>query len=389
MHIIDTHVHSIEGSPCGKVNSSEIVLLYKENGYDGIVLTNHFNAAIFERLRFAKMPTWQDKIKGYLASYYEALRVGAQIGLRVYLGIELSNNESRNEYLIYGVTEDFLLAHEYLYSKPLAEIKKIVDENNLLLIQAHPCRHNAYIMPIELIDGVEGFNGNFKHDSNNATASRVGKKIGKIITSGSDFHDFADLGNGGVIFKSKPQNDNIAEAFRTIPYKLIRTKPQYLEIMILDMDEDDVANPKDILSLARGNGADLIVLHYNGDENKLHKVKNEIKHMPSVLFCNGRIIYGKECTICRTSVFPSLEGAEKNNIFEPTVVICDEITPDATQMLNNRHITAVIAAKSGRDKPYKIGKTKICGFDNDFPIYPKGYMLSITGSYAHIGNINI
>lgn len=389
MHIIDTHVHSVEGSPCGKVSSFEIVKLYKENGYDGIVLTNHFNAVIFERLRFAQMVSWQDKIKGYLASYYEALRAGAQVGLRVYLGIELMNNESQNEYLIYGVTEDFLLSHEYFYNKPMSEIRKIADENNLLLIQAHPCRNNAYVMPSELIDGVEGFNGNFRHDSNNATALKIGKKMGKIITSGSDFHEYADLGNGGVIFKSEPRNDNIAQAFRTIPYKLIKTKPQYLEIMILCMDADDVENPKDLLGIARSNGADLIVLSYNGDENKLHKVKKEIKHMHSVLFCNGKIIYGNEFTMGRTSVYLSLEGAKRNNIFEPSVVICDEIKHDAIEKLDNRHITAVIAAKSGEDKPYNIERTLICGFDNDFPLYPKGYMMSITGSSAHIGDIYI
>jgi len=46
----DTHVHTKEVSPCGKVPAIEVVKLYKDAGYHGIVITDHYCDSFFESL---------------------------------------------------------------------------------------------------------------------------------------------------------------------------------------------------------------------------------------------------------------------------------------------------------------------------------------------------
>ena len=38
----DIHTHTSEVSPCGKVEAEKVVELYKEAGYTGIVITDHY-----------------------------------------------------------------------------------------------------------------------------------------------------------------------------------------------------------------------------------------------------------------------------------------------------------------------------------------------------------
>ena len=40
---VETHCHTLGGSHCAKVSAKETVQLYKEAGYDTLILTNHYN----------------------------------------------------------------------------------------------------------------------------------------------------------------------------------------------------------------------------------------------------------------------------------------------------------------------------------------------------------
>ena len=44
---IDLHVHTRESSFCGKTNGSIVAELYKKAGYDGLVITDHYNKSFF------------------------------------------------------------------------------------------------------------------------------------------------------------------------------------------------------------------------------------------------------------------------------------------------------------------------------------------------------
>ena len=56
------------------------------------------------------------------------------------LGMEFRNYETDNDFLIVGLTEDFLYRHPNLYELPLAKAIDVFHENGMLVIQAHPVR---------------------------------------------------------------------------------------------------------------------------------------------------------------------------------------------------------------------------------------------------------
>ena len=41
-YIYETHLHTSEGSACGRSKAADIVHAYKAAGYTGIIITDHF-----------------------------------------------------------------------------------------------------------------------------------------------------------------------------------------------------------------------------------------------------------------------------------------------------------------------------------------------------------
>lgn len=201
MYKYDTHTHTSEVSPCGKVEASEIVRLYKQEGYNGIVITDHYYDGFFNRCLSS---SWEGKAKEYLAGYRSALEEGNKIGLKVLLGIELRFQDSPNDYLVYGIDEKLLFDYPELYKSNLKEFRKFANEKNLLIYQAHPYRKGS--SPTDdptLLDGVEVYNGHPRHDSHNDLAYAFGVKNKLKSISGSDFHQTPDLARGGIITKEE------------------------------------------------------------------------------------------------------------------------------------------------------------------------------------------
>src|SRR5690554_7795245 len=101
----ETHLHTGETSVCGRIKGAEAARLYKAAGYDGIIVTDHYNRGYFQR-RFAygsgRKFTWTEKIDKFLSGYRGALEEGKRLGLAVLLGMEIRFNGSRNDYLVYG-----------------------------------------------------------------------------------------------------------------------------------------------------------------------------------------------------------------------------------------------------------------------------------------------
>ena len=107
--------------------------------------------------------------------------------------------ENWNDYLVYGMDEEFLLAHPELHHMDLKTFSKFARENGLLLIQAHPFRNKMTIMNPKYLDGVEVYNGHPKHDSRNQLADMYAQRYGLLRTSGSDFHHPNSVEAGGII----------------------------------------------------------------------------------------------------------------------------------------------------------------------------------------------
>ena len=94
----ETHCHTLPVSKCAKATAEDTVCFYKKLGYDGIFITNHFlDGNINSDVR--GMP-YSEQIDYYFADFEEGARVGAQVGIKVFPGVELSCKGT--DFLIYG-----------------------------------------------------------------------------------------------------------------------------------------------------------------------------------------------------------------------------------------------------------------------------------------------
>ena len=136
--LIDMHVHTSEVSACGQVKAEDGVRMYNFGGLSGN--DNHqvrFHKQYFENLN---LESWEKKIDRYLEGYHKAKVEGQCLGMEILLGMEFRNYETDNDFLIVGLTEDFLYRHPNLYELPLAKAIDVFHENGMLVIQAHPVR---------------------------------------------------------------------------------------------------------------------------------------------------------------------------------------------------------------------------------------------------------
>lgn len=205
MKKIDLHVHTSEVSSCARVPAAEMVRIYKEAGYDGVVITDHYHDGYFSSLQGG----WDSKVERYLTGYHLARQEGERLGLRVYLGMELRNNRNDNDYLVFGLTEKILLENPALYALAPRQFKKQAERLGLVVYQAHPFRD--YMERLDeadiLLDGVEVYNGNPRANSRNRMAEDYAEKFGLCRSSGSDFHRPEDIGTGGILLERMPENE--------------------------------------------------------------------------------------------------------------------------------------------------------------------------------------
>lgn len=219
MFLFDLHIHTQEVSPCGELPAADIVRQYHARGYSGIVITDHFRRKTMQRL---PGESWPEKVDGYLRGYELAKEAGDALGLTVLLGLESRTADfDCNDFLIYGITRDFLLEHEWLYDRPLAEISAIVRGAGGMIYQAHPLRRGMKVAPPELVDGIEVFNGR----NNNFTtdiAVHTARERGWHMLSGSDCHSTEEACRGGVLFEERPEtSEQLLQALRADRYAWI------------------------------------------------------------------------------------------------------------------------------------------------------------------------
>jgi histidinol phosphatase-like PHP family hydrolase len=140
MNKFETHMHTSETSQCGRVEAREGIRLYKEAGYDGVVITDHYYDGFFKKIDNA---SWENKIDCYLRGYRNAVCEGAKLSLKVLLGIEIRFVENANDYLVYGITEKFLKENPELYKLGLKGFNELIEKEDMLIYQAHPYRHGS------------------------------------------------------------------------------------------------------------------------------------------------------------------------------------------------------------------------------------------------------
>ncbi|MBR5152349.1 MAG: histidinol phosphatase [Clostridia bacterium] len=191
----EMHAHTKPVSGCSEVPPEQLIEIYKNLGYHGIVITNHFFMGdVFSDPSRSK----EEKLRWYLAGYEEAKKAGDACGLHVMLGAELRFNENFNDYLLYGVDYEILSdAFDYLEQGLSVYREKGMPKRGVLL-QAHPFRSRMELADPSLLDGIETLNMHPGHNSAVGLAIAYAKENKFPITvAGSDFHHI-NRGHEGV-----------------------------------------------------------------------------------------------------------------------------------------------------------------------------------------------
>ena len=185
-YLYETHMHTCLASACGKSTGKEHVRFYKDAGYTGIIMTDHFfggNTAIDRSL------PWKKRIDLFWRGYEDAKEEGEKTGLDVFFGLE--QNYTGDEYLIYGLTKEYMKAHPEMEHWTRRQQLEEVHRAGGCVIQAHPFRIRGYMNSIQVgtrfCDGIEAANrGNEPLDD--ARAYRMGMAEHLVMTAGSDNH---------------------------------------------------------------------------------------------------------------------------------------------------------------------------------------------------------
>lgn len=200
-YLYDPHTHTSETSRCGKVPAADMVDLYIERGFAGIVVTDHLHP---EYLRHVdKNSDWDAVMDHFLSGYQASKKRGDEVGLDVILGAELRFPENDNDYLVYGIDEAWLRANPYICCMTAQEFyDKYHDE--VLIIHAHPFRENSAPVQTKAIHGVEIINSNPRHDNSNERALALSQLHPEWYrTAGSDAHRLGDEARAGIVLPER------------------------------------------------------------------------------------------------------------------------------------------------------------------------------------------
>lgn len=177
MFKLETHCHTSEVSGYSRLPAVQLVTQLKRSGYGGAVITDHFHHGYFDSLT----GSWTQKIDCFLSGYRAAREAGAQAGLHIYCGLEFRTTTSDNDYLLFGAAPELLYSTPELHRYTIPQLRALADREGLLLVQAHPFRTGLTREDPALLDGVEVFNGNARHDSHNDDALRFARENGLLF----------------------------------------------------------------------------------------------------------------------------------------------------------------------------------------------------------------
>lgn len=179
---IELHAHTSPASGCSQILPEEMVLTYKNLGYNAVAITNHF---IYQTKGIEK----EEYIYRFMRDFDETRKYGDELGIKVYLGAEIRFTECDNDYLVFGVNKEMLLEIYDLLPLGLENFRKNYKMPDSVFVQAHPMRDGMQPIDTSLLDGVEVFNMHPGHNSRVGMAAVNAKNDGiGIITAGSDFH---------------------------------------------------------------------------------------------------------------------------------------------------------------------------------------------------------
>lgn len=200
-YLYETHLHTVQASACGKSRGADYISFYKEKGYTGIIVTDHFfngNTCVPSYL------SWEERVNLFCEGYEEAKAEGDRLGLQVFFAWECRFDG--DEFLVYGLDKEWLLTHpDILDWDHITHYKKIKEAGGLV-VQAHPFRERGYLTRVDLhpfqCDAWEVANA-----GNPAYQDRLAYSYAKAhnipMTAGSDIHKVGETVSGttyGIAF---------------------------------------------------------------------------------------------------------------------------------------------------------------------------------------------
>ena len=205
-YLYETHLHTSPVSRCAGASVRESLEFYKQLGYDGVFITNHF---IDGNINLRRDLPYAEKINFYFSDYEEGVRIGKELGIKVFCGIETSYFDGI-DFLVYGLDKEWFLSHEEITSMKQSEKLKFMADAGALIIHAHPFREAGYIDHIHLyprhVHGVEIHNAN-RTDFENEMAEQYAKNYGLLPFAGSDNHAGGDQKKFGGMASETPIKD--------------------------------------------------------------------------------------------------------------------------------------------------------------------------------------
>lgn len=198
MYKTEAHLHTYPVSSCAQLTPVEQVRLFKEAGYDTVIVSDHFSPHHFKKL--GEHLSFAEKVDKLCDAYLEAKAEGDRIGLTVLFSVELSFH--KNHYLLYGVTREFLKLREDIFDIDIDELYAHLKAHGITIIQAHSHRAEKCVPHPHHVDGFE-INFNLRKDNYNERTVKVAKEYNLPLTIGSDAHRPEDVGVSATLSEEK------------------------------------------------------------------------------------------------------------------------------------------------------------------------------------------
>lgn len=223
MYRYELHSHTSECDRDAHLSARELVHLYKDAGYDGMVITDHY----IERFYTLWFPedvaglTHEQQVHRWLKGFRTAREEGEKIGFTVLPGAEVRFDGKPNDYLIYGLHEDFFYKVPRLNELGSLDALLALLPETVCVVQAHPFRNDMTVADPRNLFGLEVFNGGTEA-FRNRLARMYAEHYGMPMTSGSDVHELERLAKGGIQTEVKIQTpEDLVAVLRSGHYTLI------------------------------------------------------------------------------------------------------------------------------------------------------------------------
>lgn len=191
---VETHAHTSEVSPCGRLGARDLARAYHQAGYQCLIITDHYRSDIYHN----GGRTIPERLARFWRGYELASQEGRKLGLTVLPGMEIGFDGSWSDHLLYGITPEFLLEQPEIFALGIQAFYPLAREHGITVIQAHPFRQGVTLSPADCLDGMETWNANMSA-TENRLARDFAARHGLLMTAGSDCHADSHVAKSGLV----------------------------------------------------------------------------------------------------------------------------------------------------------------------------------------------